>query len=110
MAVSTVGFGQPVLVYTAILVAVPLAFVLLLRVLDYISLGEVTEQYAQSPRDWQVYGDHRVDEEVAGQHSDDEGDQAPGAEPADSVACPRCGTRNGAEYTFCRSCLARIAL
>ena len=112
MADPTVDFGLQLLVYGAILAAVPLAFVLLFRAIDSVALDDVTEQYAQRPQDWHVYGDQRVNEGVDGHaddHTDDDSSQRHAdGDVADGVPCSRCGTRNSPEYTFCRSCLARI--
>lgn len=119
MAVQSVDVGQQLLVYIVILVAVPLAFVLLLRAKDYFAIDDVSDHHTQG--DWQTYGDQPFDDDPAGPQTTDDAtdsqrDEQHGSDPSandvpsDWVPCPRCGTRNGPDYTFCRSCVARISV
>ena len=90
MVVSTADLGLRLVAYGALLVAIPLSFVVLFQVIDRLALDGLVEQYEEAspePR-------HGFDATPTVAH--------------DGVICPKCGEHNEPEYTFCRSCQARI--
>ena len=108
MAAPTIDTGLQLLGYVAIFAAVPVAFVLLFRALDYVSFDDAGEQYAQGSQDWPMYPERHVDGEVPAHRDDEDADQNLREQPDDGVPCPRCGTHNVPEYTYCRSCVTRV--
>lgn len=93
MTEGTVELALRLTTYVVLLLAVPLAFVALFRLVNYLALDDVTERHAAARQD--------LGRPPTGEDESD-GD--------DGVRCPTCGTRNGSTYTFCRRCQSRIGV
>lgn len=76
--------------------------------MDYFAIGDVSDQYTHP--EWQTYGDYPFDDDPSGpratddaadqQRDDGQDDDHHDDVPSDWVPCPRCGTRNGPDYTL----------
>ena len=109
MAVGTVELGLRLLASIALLVAVPLSFVLVFRAIDDVALDDLTEQYRDGAFDRWAESDPEVARNDAVEASTDgDGDAEDAA--TEGVPCPRCRTRNEPAYTFCRSCGGRLGV
>ena len=89
MVIPEVNPGVRPLIYGSVLGAVPLVFALLGRLSATLRLDRYAEQYREFAPESGGF------------------DRTPAVVEADG-ACPRCGERNDPEFTFCRSCQARI--
>lgn len=92
MAISTLELAFRLLVFLFVLIATPLSFVLMFRLIDFLAYDELIEAYRQrtSPMD-------------AGELN------AYFRQAAEEAAvCGVCGAANGDNFTFCHNCQERL--
>lgn len=92
MAISTLELAFRLLVFLFVLVATPLSFVLMFRLIDYLAHDELIDAYRE-----------RASSMDAGELNAYFRDSA-----EDAAVCAVCGAANGANFTFCHNCQERL--
>ncbi|WP_276272603.1 DUF7577 domain-containing protein [Haloarcula litorea] len=90
--ISDAELAVRLLVYLFVLVAVPLSFVLMFRVMDYMAHDPLVEQF--SGRTGPDTGQLDAYFQQAG---------------IEARTCTYCGSANGPNYTYCHNCQERLS-
>lgn len=105
MAEPMLDIGLQLAFFGAMFVGVAVAFLLLFRIIDYFAADDIHERYGTYLSDQQI----GTADDNTGQHGEENirtgGDEV---DETSDVRCPRCGTYNDPEYTFCQECQARV--